>query len=67
MHNMMGKNSADDNLKYLYFSQKIGIDISCKLSHKETICMTCQILFSWKNKQEIINGHLLNCSLTAKG
>ena len=33
-----------------YFSQKIGFDISCKLSHLETICMKFQILLSKKNK-----------------
>ena len=37
-----GKNSADI-LKY--FSQKIGFDILCKLSHKERIYMKGQILF----------------------
>ena len=48
--------SADDILKYFsYFSQKTGYDISCKLSPKETICMKCRILFSGKNKKNIIN------------
>ena len=58
-------------LKYFsYFSQKIGFDISCKLSlggslhemsnpilkkSEETVCMKCQILFSGKNKKNIIN------------
>ena len=46
----------DNILKYFsYFSWKIGFDISCKLSPKETICMKCQILFSGKNKKHIIN------------
>ena len=65
------KFSADGILKYFsYFSQKTGFDISCKLSPffqktgydilcklspKETICMKCQILFSGKNKKNIIN------------
>ena len=50
------KFSADDILKYFsYFPQKTGYDISCKLSPKETICMKCQILFSEKNKKNIIN------------
>ena len=31
------------------FSQKTGFDISCKLSPLETICMTCQNLFSENN------------------
>ena len=34
---------------FLIFSQKIGFDLSCKLSPEETICMKCQILFSGKN------------------
>ena len=38
------------NVFYL-FSQKIGFEISCKLSPRETICMTCQSLFSGKNKK----------------
>ena len=40
---------------FSYFSQKTGYDISCKLSPKETVCMKCQILFSGKNKKNIIN------------
>ena len=28
-----------------FFFQKIGFDISCKLSPKETICMKCQSIF----------------------
>ena len=44
---MLGKISADDNLKYFsYFSQQMGFDISYKLSR--TICMKCQISFSGK-------------------
>ena len=38
---------------FSYFFQKTGFDISCKLSHMETICMKCQSLFSWKNKKNI--------------
>ena len=40
-----------------YFCQKIIIvlDISDKLSPKETICMKSQSLFSGKNKKNIIN------------
>ena len=38
---------------FSYFSQETGVDISCKLSPMETICMKCQILFSWKNKKNI--------------
>ena len=55
--NMLCKISADDILKYFeifsYFSQKRRFDISCKLSHKETICMKCQLYFSGKNKKKI--------------
>ena len=47
--------SADGILKYLYFSQKTGFDISCKLSPKGTICMKCQSQISGKNKKNIIN------------
>ena len=37
---MRGKLSADDILKDLScFSQKIGVNISCRLSPKDTICM----------------------------
>ena len=34
-----------------YFSQKIGIDISCTLFPMETICIKCQCLLSGKNKK----------------
>ena len=37
----------------IYFSQKTGFDISCKLSSLETICMECQNLFLGKNKKNI--------------
>ena len=37
------KVSTDDNLKY--YSEKIGFEISCKLSPKETVCINCQRLF----------------------
>ena len=37
-----------------FFSRKVGFDISCKLSHKETIFMKCQILFSVKNKKKYL-------------
>ena len=58
------KFSAEDNLKYFsYSSKKTGLDISCKLSLMETICMKCQILFFWKNKKNITN---LSSADTAK-
>ena len=48
------KFSAEDILKHFsYCSQKTGFDISCKLSPMETVCMQCQILFSWKKKENI--------------
>ena len=30
---------------FVFFFHKIGFDISCKLSPKETICMKYQVLF----------------------
>ena len=43
----LGANSAAAILiTFSYFLQKIGFEISCKLSLKETICMKCQSLFS---------------------
>ena len=47
-------NSADNELIFSYFSQTTGFHISCKLSPLETICIKCQILFSAKNKKNII-------------
>ena len=41
--------SADDKLA-IFFLQKIGFGISCKLPPKEIICMNCQIPFSEKRK-----------------
>ena len=38
---------------FLFFPQKTGSDISCKLSPQETICMKCQILFFEKNKKKL--------------
>ena len=35
--------------------EKIGFDISCKLSPQETICMKYQSLFSVENKKNMIN------------
>ena len=42
-------NSTDDKLIFFLFYQKIGYDISCKLSPKEKICIERQSLFSGKN------------------
>ena len=50
------KISVDNFLKYVsYFFPENRIDISCKLSPVETICLKCLILFSGKNKKNIIN------------
>ena len=49
---------------FFLFSQKTGFDISCKLSQMETICMNGQILFSGKNKKNIIN--LLSAELAQR-
>ena len=40
---------------FSYFSQKIGFDISCKLSPMKTICMRCQSPFSEKKNKENIS------------
>ena len=39
----------------LFISQKIGLDISSKLSPTDTICMKCQSLFSGENKKKCFN------------
>ena len=39
---------------FVFFSET-GVDISCKLSPIETVCMKFQILFSGKNKKNIIS------------
>ena len=44
------KRNQRRQINYVYFIsffQKIGLDISCKLSASETICMKCLILSSW--------------------
>ena len=40
---------------FSYFSQETGFDISCKLPPLETICMKYQILFSGKDKKNIVS------------
>ena len=45
---------------FSYFSQKIGFDISCQLSPKETIGMKCQNLFSGKTEKNTSKCCLLN-------
>ena len=44
---------------FSYFSRKWGFDMSCKLSTKETICMTYQIHCPRKNKKSILKYYLL--------
>ena len=56
----MGKTYSRKHFEifFLFFFQKTGFDISCKLSPVETICMKCQILFSRKikkKKKNVIN------------
>ena len=59
--------SADAKLMILFlFSQKTGFDISCKLSPLETICMKCQILFSGKNKNNMLSADFLPRMLSIK-
>ena len=48
---MLGKNSSRQH--FSHFSQKIGFDVSYKLSPKETVDLKCQMLFSGKNKENI--------------
>ena len=58
---MQWADSADDKMIFFFFNffQKIGFDISSKLSPRETICMKCQIPFSGENKKNISKCHLL--------
>ena len=37
---------------FVYFSEKIKLDISCESSARQAIHMKCQILFSLKNLYE---------------
>ena len=54
---MLGKNFSRQHYEILfYFSpRKQNLTTLCKLSPKETVCMKCQILFSGKNKKNIIS------------
>ena len=45
----LGELTADSKRVFIYFYQETGLDISCKLSPLETICMKCQNLFSGEN------------------
>ena len=51
---------------FSYFSQKIGFDISCKLSPEETICMKWQSQFSGKNEKKFQNVVCCNFTQHAK-
>ena len=44
---------------FSYFCQKIGFDISCRFSSKETIYLKCKSLFSGKNKTTISKCRLI--------
>ena len=57
MLSMLGNNISRQHIEifFSYFFQKTGFDISRKLSQMETICIKCQILFSGKNKKNIID------------
>ena len=68
MLSMLGKHSADKILNtvfFCFFSQKIGFDISYKLSPLEIICTKCQNLFSRENKKKNI-ANLLFAELAKK-
>ena len=43
----------------------MGFDTSCKLSSEKTICMKSQILFSEKNKNNIISLSSAGISVTS--
>ena len=51
------KNSTDYILKYVFliFPRKYTVDISCKLSHEETLCIKCQSQFSEKIREIVIS------------
>ena len=56
MLSMLGKNFSRQHFEYFsLFSQKTGFDSTCKLCPIRIICMKHQILFSGKNKRNIIN------------
>ena len=63
---MLGKMSADDIglFFFFFFFPNTGFGISCRLSPKETICMTCQSLFCAKNRKISSFCRLLNFTHT---
>ena len=53
---MLGKIFSRQHIEiFFFFFLETVFDISCKLSPLETICINWQILFSGKNKKEIIS------------
>ena len=54
------KFSRRQNDGFFLFSQKIGFDISSKLSPKDSICMKCERIYFGQNKKNISNFRLLN-------
>ena len=59
-HSAYWENISADNLKYFlvfffFFFRKICLDISCRLSPLETMCMKFQSLFSGKNMKYIVH------------
>ena len=58
LHHSLGQFSRWQIGDIFLIFQKTGFCISCKLSPWETICMKCQILFSGKNKKNILICHL---------
>ena len=52
-----------------YFSQKVGFEISCKLSPEETICMKFESLISGENKIiiNLLSAELAQRILKVKG
>ena len=56
---ILGKNFSRQHFEIFCFffleNRILGFDNSCKLSPEETICMNCHILFSGKNKKNLIS------------
>ena len=55
MVSVLGKKVSKQHLQIFFskFCQRTVVDISCKLSLRETVCMKCQTQFSEKNKKNI--------------
>ena len=50
----LGKIYRKRYIEFFLFPQKTEFDMSCQLSPIETLCLKCQILFSGRNKKNII-------------